>query len=76
MIHGSKLSQKVMFEETSAVVKALKSKEFVMQFSNSNDIRMIHEDREDILDWLKSRAINLNPQQSIKVFGIPKDSVK
>jgi len=37
---------------------------------------MFHEDREEILDWLKSRAINLNPGQSIKVFGIPKESVK
>jgi hypothetical protein len=30
LIHGKKLSQKVMFEETSAIVKAMKSKEFVM----------------------------------------------
>ena len=30
LINGPKLSQKVMFEETSAIVKALKSKEFVM----------------------------------------------
>jgi hypothetical protein len=37
---------------------------------------MTHEDREDILDYLKLRAISLNPSQSIKVFGIPKDSVK
>jgi hypothetical protein len=76
LAHGKKLSQKVLFEELSAVVKAMKSMEFVVQFTSSNDIRMVHEDREEILTWIKARAINLNPTQSIKVFGIPKDSVK
>ena len=38
-----------MYAELMCIVKALQSNEFVLQFHHSNDIRMLHDDREEII---------------------------
>jgi hypothetical protein len=47
------------------------SKEFVLCFVNSKDLRLYLEDREDLLDIMKLRFANMNSEQSLKVYGVP-----
>lgn len=52
------------------VVKSMMSKEFVLQFDAGESLRVTLEDREDLLDLLKMRFINICPKKGLKFYGI------
>ena len=49
------------------------SKEFILQFEDSADLRLTLEDREDLVNLIKMRYANLQPKKQLKIFGIPKN---
>ena len=52
------------------------SKEFVLCFVNSKDLRLYLEDREDLLDIMKLRFANMGTDKSLKVYGVPFKELK
>jgi hypothetical protein len=52
------------------------SKEFILHFEGSESMRVILEDREDLLLLLKMRFTNICPKRGLRFYGIPQPSLK
>lgn len=45
-------------------------------FSNSKDLRLYLEEREELLDVIKLRFANIASEQDLKVYGVPVPQLK
>ena len=62
----------------SYVIKSLKSNEILLNFQTKNMSQMhlvLNEDLEEFFDLLKLRWINFNPFKTLKVYGVPEESL-
>ena len=70
------LKAKCFFNEILAIIKAFKSKQFVLKFGDSrDDIRISTEDRDDIILSIIMRFANHCPDLNLKVYGIPQSDL-
>ena len=76
LITGKKVSARHVFTEMQCIIKSTMSKEFVLCFVNSKDLRLYLEDREDLLDIMKLRFANMGTDKSLKVYGVPFKELK
>jgi hypothetical protein len=68
--------KKVPIADLKYIVRSTQSKEVLLYFHDEFDIRMITEDRDNFLSLLKLRFAHFCPQKTLKVYGIPKESLK
>ena len=50
--------------------------EVLLYFNGENDLRLVVAERDELLDLIKLRFPRFCPTTLLKVFGIPKDSLK
>ena len=58
------------------MIKSNLSKEFVLCFVNSKDLRIYLDDREDFLKLVSTRFTELNLDNELKVYGVPIKELK
>jgi hypothetical protein len=68
--------KKFPISELKYIVKSLTSKELLLYFLTDQDIRMLTDERDEFLNILKARFPHFCPNRNLKVYGIPKDSLK
>ena len=76
LLTGRRVSARHVFSELHCIVKSLHSKEFVLCFVNSKDLRLYLEEREELLDVIKLRFANRASEQDLKVYGVPVPQLK
>ena len=58
------------------VVKSMMSKEFILHFTEGEQLRVCLEGREDLLLLLKMRFTNICPKKGLRFYGIMQQSLK
>lgn len=76
LLTGKKLSARHVFSELQCVIKSNLSKEFVLCFVNSKDLRLYLDEREDFLKLIMARFSNLDLDNELKVYGVPIKELK
>ena len=79
LISPKKVHSKFLITEAKYIIKSLESEEFIMNFTNAQekiDVRLVMENRDELLDMFKMRFINLNPMPTLKMYGVPNRSLK
>lgn len=67
------LRKKMMIEDMGCIIKSQVSNEFILHFPNHFDLRVTTdsaERRDDFLNLAKLRFAHLQPNYTLKVFGI------
>jgi hypothetical protein len=67
---------KIFLSELRYVIKAQQSKEFILQFLGSIDIRINLLEREEMLKLIKQNFAILLPEQGLRIYGIQQPSLK
>lgn len=82
ILHSSKekdvkeIRKKVPIAELKYYIKSTTAREVLLYFISDFDFRIIMDDRENFLDLLKLRFVHFCPTRNLRVYGIPKDSLK
>ena len=68
-----------MIVDLQYIVKSLESNEFILHVSNPKekvDLRLENKGRDDCMNMLKMRFVNLSKLRTLQLYGIPKPSLK
>ncbi len=64
------LRKKLLIGDLGCIIKSMHSNEFIMHFPKFFDLRMQCERREDFLNLVKLRFAHLQPNVTLRVYGI------
>lgn len=64
------LRKKLLIGDLGCIVRSLHSNEFIMHFPKFFDLRVQCERREDFLNLVKLRFAHLQPNVTLKIYGI------
>lgn len=73
---NKKIHTKCGLTDLIYVIKSMMSKEFIMHFDHGESVRIVLEDREDLLLLLKMRFMNVCPNKGLRFYGITNSSLK
>jgi len=63
LFSNRKLHTKYNVTDLRYIIKSMHSKEFILQFDDTGDLRLTLEDREDLVNLVKMRFANLQPKK-------------
>ena len=76
LVSSKKVNTQLFLKELRYVIKAQQSKEFILQFLGSIDIRINVLEREECLKLIKNNFALLCPEKGLKIYGIQSPSLK
>lgn len=76
MLNAKEVTKKIPIADVKYYIKSTLSNEILLFFDDDTDIRLIFDDREDMLDLMKLRFAKLAPKKSLMVYGVPQSSLK
>ena len=75
-MNSKEVTKKVPFADLSYYIKSTLSNELLLFFDDDTDIRLIFDEREEMLTFMKMRFANLAKKKNLNVFGVPQTSLK
>ena len=76
LVDKTKLKYKISIKELKYIVKSKKSEQFLLYFQTEQDLCLIAKNKDDFIDYLKLRFVNLCPDIHLKVYGVPENCLK
>jgi hypothetical protein len=78
LLSSKEIKKKVSISETKYLIKSLteSSKEIIIYFREGFDFRLSFDQTEDFLNMLKLRYASLSPKTTLKVYGVPNNTLK
>lgn len=71
LVSSKKVHTKIFLQELHYVIKSQQSKEFILQFLGSIDVRINLMEREELLKLIKQHFAILSPGKGLRIYGIP-----
>jgi hypothetical protein len=75
-LSSKEVSKKFPISELKYYIKSTVSEELLLYFESGYDLRVIFEDREEMLSYVQMRFANLSPNKALQVFGVPEQTLK
>ena len=76
LLSNKDVRKKVPIADCKYIIKSMTSKEVLLYFNDELDMRLISEERDAFLTELKKTFAHFCPTRTLKVYGIPKESLK
>lgn len=71
MLNAREVTKKIPITELKYYIKSTLSNEILLFFEDDSDLRLIFEEREEMLTYVKMRFANMAPKKSLMVYGVP-----
>jgi hypothetical protein len=65
------VTKKIAISDLSYYIKSTLSNELLLFFDDDTDIRLIFDEREEMLTFMKMRFANLAKKKNLNVYGVP-----
>lgn len=76
LLSTKEIRKKVHISALVYIIKSLSSNEVLLYFNQGFDMRLVFDSREDFLNLVKLRFASFMPQKTLKVYGVPFNSLK
>mgnify|MGYP001024983508 CR=1 FL=1 len=71
MLNAKEVTKKIPIIDLKYYIKSTLSNELLLFFDDDSDLRLIFDEREEMLSYMKMRFANLAPKKSLAVYGVP-----
>ena len=65
------VTKKLLIKDIKYYIKSTLSNELLIFFDDESDLRLILDEREEMLNYIKMRFANLAPNKNLPVYGVP-----